>query len=203
MTFPVQAPASGITSGTTVGATLQATLTYAGNAVPGTNATPLSFRVVSAAQVSAVAGTGSPSRILRGRTEAPAARVANSGAASVTLSRGSTRLVLDRGGTTVAFTLAAATAVNAADQATLVFDSLAVPALTFKGRYRARLFLEQQQLLCQRFGRDLGRHGGAFVLDLADQPRELHLIEIRDLAQLLCDAHVVVPVHRSQRGARG
>src|SRR5207248_2772826 len=37
VTFPVQAPASGITSGTTVGATLQATLTYAGNAVPGTN----------------------------------------------------------------------------------------------------------------------------------------------------------------------
>lgn len=141
-TFPVQVPSSGIAPGTVVNATLSATLTYGGNPVTGGNVTPLSFTVVSAAQVAAVSGASSPARLLRGRTMAPVARVSNSGAASVTLTRATTRLVLDRGVTTLSAGLSANTAVAASDQATCVFDSLAVPPGTPKGRYRARLFLD-------------------------------------------------------------
>ena len=141
-TFPAQVPSSGIPPGTTVSATLQATVTYAGNPVVGSNASPLDFRVVSAAQVASVPGSSAPARLLRGRTAAPSVRVSNSGAASLTLSRSTTRLVLDLGATTLSTALTANTAVAASDQATLAFDSLAVPAATPKGRYRARLFLD-------------------------------------------------------------
>ena len=140
--FPAQVPAGGITPGATVSATLQATVTYGGNAVSGSNGTPLTFRVISAAQVAAVPGTGSPSRLLRGRSAGPKVGVANSGAAAVTLNRGTTRLVLDRGASVLATSLAAATAVPAGDQATLAFDSLAVPSGVLKGRYRARMVLD-------------------------------------------------------------
>jgi hypothetical protein len=141
-TFPVQVPSSGILPGTNVSATLRATLTYGGNAVVGMNAAPLGFRVVSAAQVASVAGSSTPPRLLRGRTAAPGVRVSNAGQASVTLNRGTTRLVLDLGATTLSSALSANTAVQASDQATLAFDSLAVPAGTPKGRYRARLLLD-------------------------------------------------------------
>ncbi len=141
-TFTVQVPASGIASGTTVNVTLQATVTYGGNAVVAANAVPLGFRVISAAQVTAVAGSGAPQRLLRGRTAAPGVRVANTGAAAVTLNRGATRLVVDLGATTLTSALSANTAVAASDQATLAFDSLAVPAGTPKGRYPALLVLD-------------------------------------------------------------
>ncbi len=141
-TFPVQVPASGIPSGSTVNATLQATVTYGGNAVVGSNQAPLGFRVVSSARITAVAGSGTPARLLRGRTVAPGVRVANTGAAAVTLNRGTTRLVIDLGAGTLTTALSANTAVLASDQATLAFDSLAVPAGTPKGRHPARLILD-------------------------------------------------------------
>ena len=142
-TFPVQVPSSGIPSGTTVNATLQATVTYGGNAVVASNAVPLGFRVVSAATIASVAGTGTPQRFLRGRTSAPTVRVANTGAAGVTLNRGATLLSIDLGsGGTLVTALSANTAVAASDQATLAFDSLAVPANAPKGRHPALLILD-------------------------------------------------------------
>ena len=142
-TFPVAVPSGGIPSGTTINSTLQATVTFAGTPVVASNSIPLSFRVISAARVVAVAGSGTPQRLLRGRTFAPTVRVANTGAAAVTLNRNTTRLELDAGGTTLTTALSANTAVLASDQATLAFDSLAVPAVGVpKGRYRARLFLD-------------------------------------------------------------
>ncbi len=140
--FPVQVPSSGIPSGTVVDATLQATVTYGGNAVIASNPAPLAFRVISAAQVSAVAGTGAPQRFLRGRTQAPSVRVANGGASAVTLNRTTTRLVIDLGGSTLTTSLSANTAVAASDQATLTFDSLAVPANAAKGLHPAFLYLD-------------------------------------------------------------
>ena len=142
-TFPVTVPSGGIPSGTMINSTLQATVTFAGTPVAASNSIPLSFRVISAARVVAVAGSGTPQRLLRGRTFAPTVRVANTGAAAVTLNRNTTRLELDSGGTTLTTVLSANTAVLASDQATLAFDSLAVPAGGVpKGRYRARLFLD-------------------------------------------------------------
>ncbi len=141
-TFPAQVPSSGIPSGTTVDATLQATVTFGGNPVVASSVTPLGFRVVSGAAIVAVAGTGTPQRFLRGRTSAPTVRVANTGAASATLQRGTTRLVIDLGGTTLVTALSANTAVAASDQATLAFDSLAVPGSVSKGRYPALLYVD-------------------------------------------------------------
>lgn len=142
-TFPVAVPSGGIPSGTMINSTLQVTVTFAGTPVVASNPIPLAFRVISAARVVAVAGSGTPQRLLRGRTFAPTVRVANTGAAAVTLNRSTTRLVLDAGATTLTTALSANTAVLASDQATLGFDSLAVPAGGVpKGRYRARLFLD-------------------------------------------------------------
>ena len=142
-TFPVAVPSGGIPSGTTVNATLQATASFAGTPVVASNSIPLTFRVTSAARVAAAAGSGTPPRLLRGRTSAPTVRVSNTGASAVTLHRSATRLVLDSGATTLATGLSANTAVLASDQATLAFDSLAVPAAGVpKARYRARLFLD-------------------------------------------------------------
>jgi adhesin/invasin len=141
-TFQAQVPAGGIPSGTTVDATLQATVSFGGNPVIASNAAPQSFRVISSAQISAVAGSSTPQRFLRDRTSAPSVRVANTGAAAVTLNRGTTRLTIDLGGSALSVGLSANTAVLASDQATLVFDSLAVPAGASKGLHPATLFLD-------------------------------------------------------------
>ena len=141
-TFAVQVPASGISSGTTVRATLQATVAFGANSVVASNIPTLDFRVVSAARIAAVAGSSAPPRFLRGRTSAPSVRVSNSGAAAVTLNRGTTRLIVDLGGSTLSTALSANAAVAASDQATLAFDSLAVPANAAKGRHPARLVLD-------------------------------------------------------------
>jgi adhesin/invasin len=141
-TFPAQVPSGGIPSGTTVNATLQATVSFGGNPVVASSPAPLAFRVVSAAQISAIAGSSTPQRLLRGRASAPSVRVANAGAAAVTLNRGTTRLSIDLGGSTLTVGLSANTAVAASDQATLAFDSLAVPANALKGLHPASLFLD-------------------------------------------------------------
>ena len=141
-TLAVRVPASGIPSGTIVGVRLHATMDFGGAAVVDSNATELSFGVVSAARVAAVSGSTSPPRFLRGRTAGPSVRVANTGASTVTLTRGTTRLVLDRGADVLAAGLSANAVVAAGDLATLAFDSLATPGVAPKGRYRARLFLD-------------------------------------------------------------
>jgi len=141
-TFPVQVPASGIPSGTVVHATFLATVAFGSNSVAASNAPTLDFQVVSAAQIAAVAGSSTPARFLRGRTSKPAVRVSNSGAAAVTLNRGTTRLVIDLGGSILSTALSANTAVAPSDQATLAFDSLAVPVGAAKGRHPAQLVLD-------------------------------------------------------------
>ena len=141
-TFPVQVPESGIPSGTVVHATLLATVAFGSNSVAASNAPTLDFQVVSAAQIAAVAGSSAPARFLRGRTSRPTVRVSNSGAAAVTLNRGTTRLVIDLGGSTLSTALSANTAVAPSDPATLAFDSLAVPVGAAKGRHPAQLVLD-------------------------------------------------------------
>lgn len=142
LTVSVRVPSGGITAGTIVNATLTATVTFAGSSVAGSNTAPLSFQVVSAAQIAAVAGGASPSRYLRARTYGPTARVSNTGNSTVNLSRGGTRLVLEHpGGDLLSVGLGAATVVAGGDVATLAFDSLAVPAAVARGRYAARLVL--------------------------------------------------------------
>src|SRR6267142_2492626 len=141
-TFPVQVPESGIPSGTVVHATLLATVAFGSNSVAASNAPTLDFQVVSAAQIAAMAGSSAPARFLRGRTSRPTVRVSNSGAAAVTLNRGTTRLVIDLGGSTLSTALSANTAVAPSDPATLAFDSLAVPVGAAKGRHPAQLVLD-------------------------------------------------------------
>ena len=141
-TFQAQVPSGGIPSGTIVHATLQATVAFGSNSVVASNAPALDFQVVSAAQIAAVPGSGAPPRFLRGRTWKPSVRVSNSGAAAVTLNRGTTRLVIDLGGSTLSTALSANTAAAPSDQATLAFDSLAVPAGAPRGRHPARLLLD-------------------------------------------------------------
>ncbi|MBI4364374.1 MAG: LEA type 2 family protein, partial [Candidatus Latescibacteria bacterium] len=141
-TLPVQVPSSGLASGTVVQARLHATADFSGTAVVDSNAVALSFRVVSAARIASVAGTGAPARLLRARTAGPGVRVENTGSSAVTLLRGTTRLVFDRGATVLAAGLSANAIVAASDRVDLKFDSLAVPPGTPKGRYRARIFLD-------------------------------------------------------------
>src|SRR5439155_1721828 len=121
---------------------LQATLAFGSNSVVAWIAPAPDFQVVSAAQIAAVPGSGAPPRFLRGRTWKPSVRVSNSGAAAVTLNRGTTRLVIDLGGSTLSTALSANTAAAPSDQATLAFDSLAVPAGAPRGRHPARLLLD-------------------------------------------------------------
>ncbi|HEY6100484.1 MAG TPA: hypothetical protein VIW03_13700, partial [Anaeromyxobacter sp.] len=142
LTITVSVPSSGIPDGTVVGATLTATATFGGSSVVGSNLTPLSFQVQSAARIVATTGGALPSRYLRARTFGPAVRVSNTGTSTVTLARGTTRLVLEHpGGDLLSSALGAATAILGGDSATLAFDSLAVPASVARGRYAARLYL--------------------------------------------------------------
>src|SRR6185295_563111 len=104
--------------------------------------TQLSFQVQSAARIVATTGGALPSRYLRARTFGPTVRVGNTGTSTVTLARGTTRLVLEHpGGDLLSTGLSAATAILGSDSATLVFDSLAVPGTVARGRYAARLLL--------------------------------------------------------------
>ncbi|HEU4765613.1 MAG TPA: hypothetical protein VFT93_08190, partial [Candidatus Eisenbacteria bacterium] len=141
LTLTVAVPSSGIPDGTVIAADLAASVSYGGTTVQGVTQSPLQFKVISGATlVSQPAGTA-PSRYLRGRTFAPAARLANSGAASVTLSPGATRLILTKGAARLETGLAAATVVPGSGAADLAFDSLAVPAGATLGRYAASLAL--------------------------------------------------------------
>src|SRR6185295_16932513 len=104
--------------------------------------TQLSFQVQSAARIVATTGGALPSRYLRARTFGPTVRVSNTGTSTVTLTRGSTRLVLEHpGGDLLSTGLGAATAILGSDSATLAFDSLAVLGSVARGRYAARLYL--------------------------------------------------------------
>ncbi|TMQ62970.1 MAG: T9SS type A sorting domain-containing protein [Candidatus Eisenbacteria bacterium] len=142
LTVTVSVPPSGIPDGTVVGATLTATAGFGGSSVVGSNLTRLSFQVQSAARIVATTGVALPSRYLRARTFGPTVRVSNTGTSTVTLARGTTRLVLEHpGGDLLSTGLNAATAVLGSDSASLVFDSLAVPASVARGRYAARLYL--------------------------------------------------------------
>jgi hypothetical protein len=142
LTLSVSVPASGITPGAIVGARLVATVAYGAVSVSAQNAATLDFQVVSAAQLAAQAAGTSPARFLRGRVFGPTARVQNGGAAVVTLDRGATRLVLERGPADSLITsLSADAVVNGGGTADLAFDSLSVPLAATKGRYAAWLLL--------------------------------------------------------------
>jgi hypothetical protein len=141
LTLTVAVPASGIPDGTDIAADLAAAASFGGVTVQAVTQSPLQFRVVSGATLAAQASGTAPARYLRGRTFAPAVRVANTGSAAVTLSSGSTRLVLQRGGSRLEAGLSAATAVPGSGAADLAFDSLAVPGGASLGRYAASLVL--------------------------------------------------------------
>lgn len=143
LTLSVRVPSSGLSPGTVVDARLTASATFGGVSVSGAGAEAVSFRVESAAQIAAVPGGASPVRYLRGRTFRPLARVANQGAAGVTLAGVSTRLVLEHpGGSRLESGLTSAAAVpGSGGIADLAFDSLAVPAGVVRGRYGAKLLL--------------------------------------------------------------
>ncbi|MGE5175546.1 MAG: FlgD immunoglobulin-like domain containing protein [Hyphomicrobiales bacterium] len=142
LTLTVTVPPSGIPSGTIVGSRLTASVGYGAVSVTGQNATSLDFQVVSGATLAADPAGTSPSRYLRARTFGPRARVANAGAAAVTLARGVTRLVLTRGpADSLVAGLSADAVVSAGASADLAFDSLAVAAGATKGRYGAWLVL--------------------------------------------------------------
>lgn len=172
ISIPVQVPTSGLASGTVVQARLHAAVDFAGSTVLDSNATALSFQVVSAARIAAVAGSGTPQRLLRGRPAGPTLRVENTGEAAVTLYRGTTRLVLARGADTLTTALSANTAVGASEQAALSFDSLAVPAGVAKGRYFARLFLDGSE------------SGQAFVDTIPSAPDSVDVLDPALLAVL-------------------
>jgi hypothetical protein len=141
LTISVRVPASGIPAGS-IDARLTATATFGGSSINGSNAAPLTFQVESAARILAAAGGATPSPYLRARTFGPTVRVSNTGSSTVNLARGATRLVLEHpGGDLLSTGLAAAAVVAGGDQATLAFDSLAVPATVARGRYAARLLL--------------------------------------------------------------
>jgi uncharacterized repeat protein (TIGR01451 family) len=136
----VRVPVSGIADGALVDAALTVGARYGSVNVAAANATPLSFRVVSGAALSAVAGGTVPARYLRSRTFAPAAAVRNNGAADVTLLRDQTLLLLgNAAGDTLSFRLLANQVVAGGDQALLSFDSLAVPGAAPLGAYGATL----------------------------------------------------------------
>ena len=141
LALSVTVPSSGITPGTIVQSRLVASVAYGAVSVSAQNAATLDFQVVSAAQITAVAAGTTPARYLRFRTFGPTARVANNGAATVTLDRTATRLVLERGpADSLVAPLTADAVVNGSGTADLAFDSLAVASAT-KGRYAAWLVL--------------------------------------------------------------
>lgn len=141
VTLTVSVPASGIPDGTEIAADLAASASFGSVTVQSVTQAPLRFRVISGATLAAQPSGTAPARYLRGRTFAPAARLANSGSAPVTLSPGSTRLVLQRDAARLETGLSAATAVPGSAVADLAFDSLAVPASVALGRYAASLIL--------------------------------------------------------------
>ncbi len=134
-------PDEGIAPGSLVDATLTVSATFATSTVVVASVPPVTFAVVSAAQLAASPGSALPARYLRGRTHQPVVRVRNTGATSVTLARGSTRILLSGPGVTFGAPLEANAVVAAGDSATLAFDSLAVSAGAPKGSYAASLEL--------------------------------------------------------------
>lgn len=159
-------PSSGIPDGATVGVSMTAGVRYGAVAVAGTNASPLPVPVVSGASLSPVAGGTAPSRLLRGRTFAPAVRVRNNGSADVTLFRDQTLLVLGHAaGDTLRFRLLANQVVAGGDQATLAFDSLAVPAATALGAYGAELRFRGSE------------SGQPFAADVAGTPAAMTILD--------------------------
>jgi hypothetical protein len=142
LTLSVRVPSGGIAPGTVVGAQLTATTSFDGSSVTGVNAAPLLFTVESAARIAAVPGSAAPVRYLRSRAFGPSVSVENTGTSAVTLTRGTTRIVLEHpGGDILQAGLRAATAVAGGDTAALAFDSLAVPGTVARGVYGAKLVL--------------------------------------------------------------
>ncbi|HYJ31833.1 MAG TPA: hypothetical protein VE326_01305 [Candidatus Binatia bacterium] len=141
LTLTVAVPSSGIPDGTEIAADLAASVSYGTATVQGATQSPLRFQVISGATLTSSPAGTAPSRYLRGRAFAPAARLTNSGTASVTLNPGATRLVLTRGAARLTTGLAAATVVPGSAAADLAFDSLAIPAGATLGRYAAALAL--------------------------------------------------------------
>ena len=141
LTASARVPSSGVAPGTLVDATLTVSATFAASTVVAASAPPVTFPVVSAAQLAASPGSATPLRYLRGRTHQPTVRVRNTGAAAVTLARDSTRIALSGPGSTLGALLAANAVVAAGDSATLVFDSLSVSAAVPRGIYAASLVL--------------------------------------------------------------
>ena len=136
----LRVPTAGIASGASVDASLTAGVRYGTVVVSGTHVPPLPVPVVSAASLAPLAGGTAPARFLRGRTFAPSARVRNNGSADVTLFRDQTLFVLGHAaGDTLRFRLLANQVVAGGDEATLAFDSLAVPASTALGVYGAEI----------------------------------------------------------------
>jgi hypothetical protein len=141
LTLRAAVPSSGIPPGTTVSADLAVSATFGPVAVSSATPSPVQFQVISGATLFAQAAGTAPGRYLRARTFAPAARVANGGAASVTLNLGATKLLLTRGAVRLESALSANAAVTGGGAADLAFDSLAVPAGAPLGRYAASLAL--------------------------------------------------------------
>lgn len=162
----VRVPVSGIPDGGRVDAALTAGVRYGSVTVAAVNAAPLSFTVVSAASLTPVAGGTAPARLLRDRTFAPSVRVQNLGSADVTLFRDQTLFVLGHAaGDTLRFRLLTNQVIAGGDQATLVFDSLAVPAAMALGAYGAT---------CAFRGSESGQ---AFSADVAGNPAAISVVD--------------------------
>ncbi len=162
----VRVPSAGIADGASVDAALTAGVRYGAVSVSGTNASPLSFRVVSGAAITPVAGATTPARLLRLRTFAPTVRVRNDGTADVTLLRGPTELVLGHaGGDTLRATLRANQVVSGGGQVDLAFDSLSVPGSVATGFYGVTLVLRGTE------------SGQPFAADLAGSPPVMEVLD--------------------------
>jgi hypothetical protein len=171
LTVSVTVPAGGIPSGSIVGARLTASAAFGAVTVSGENAASLDFQVVSAATLVAQSAGTSPTRYLRGRTFGPAARVANSGTAAVTLDRAQSRLVIERGPSdSLIAPLSADAVVNGGGAADLAFDSLTVPPTAAKGRYNAWLVLRGSEA------------GQAFAATIPLDPDSVHVVDPAFLA---------------------
>lgn len=142
VTLSVAVPTSGIPSGSIVSANLATSVSYGLVSINAATQSPLDFQVITAAALVSQAQGTSPPRYLLGRHFGPTARLANTGSAGVTLSQGSTRLILTQGATTFATGLRSNAVVTGGGIADLAFDSLAVPALAPLGRYAASLILQ-------------------------------------------------------------
>ena len=166
LVLSVRVPASGIPDGGVVDVSMTAGVRYGAVTVAGANAAPLSVTVVSGATLAPTAGGTAPARFLRGRTFAPSIVVQNSGSADVTLFKDQTLFVLGHAaGDTLRFRLLANQVVAGGDQATLVFDSLAVPAVTALGPYGAT---------CQFRGSESGQ---AFAVDVPGNPATMTIVD--------------------------